>query len=568
MEILHGKSLTPGTARGCIYIFAENSAEHGEEKGQSAETELALFRHAVGEAEEQIRMLAVQAEATGGREAAQILEMTALIYQDEEFVKAVETQILRSGKTASCAVQNVCKDFASLLEVNASDLYMAARAEDIRSAGRELMEVLSGYMKSADGECQERKDSVRESPGILWGKTISSAEILRWNPKGLAGIVTERGNACSHAAIIAGTLGIPMISGIPVDSSRNGCPAEIRGEEGVLILNPENADQILNSTKIQKEAVVSQPTAFDSISRDINIADEWKGKPAILANISSAADARRALASAAEGVGLFRSEALYLGSDHAPSEAEQYQVYAEIAGLMKNRPVVIRTMDLGADKQPGWLPVRQEENPALGVRGIRLSLRHPELFRTQLCALLRASCEGDIRIMLPMITSSSEILRARKLLADAEEELKQRQMPYRMPPLGIMIETPAAALLSDRLAPKVDFFSIGTNDLMQYTAAKDRQNPDVWEEEAGTDASQQSDEEDAVLELIRMTICHAHDCQIPVGICGEMAGDPRFVEKFLHMGVDSLSMAPYRIAGGRKIRAEYYTKFMEAGGKM
>ena len=225
-------------------------------------------------------------------------------------------------------------------------------------------------------------------------------------------------------------------------------------------------------------------------------------------------------------------------------------------------------MDLGADKQPGWLPVRQEENPALGVRGIRLSLRHPELFRTQLCALLRASCEGDIRIMLPMITSSSEILRARKLLADAEEELKQRQMPYRMPPLGIMIETPSAALLSDRLAPKVDFFSIGTNDLMQYTAAKDRQNPDVWEEEAGTDVSQQSDEEDAVLELIRMTICHAHDCQIPVGICGEMAGDPRFVEKFLHMGVDSLSMAPYRIAGGRKIRAEYYTKFMEAGGKM
>ena len=168
MEILHGKSLTPGTARGCIHIFAENSAEHGEEKGQSAEAELALFRHAVGEAEEQIRMLAVQAEATGGREAAQILEMTALIYQDEEFVKAVETQILRSGKTASCAVQNVCKDFASLLEVNASDLYMAARAEDIRSAGRELMEVLSGYMKSADGECQEKKDSVRESLGIRW----------------------------------------------------------------------------------------------------------------------------------------------------------------------------------------------------------------------------------------------------------------------------------------------------------------------------------------------------------------------------------------------------------------
>lgn len=205
MEILHGKSLTPGTARGCIHIFAENSAEHGEEKGQSAEAELALFRHAVGEAEEQIRMLAVQAEATGGREAAQILEMTALIYQDEEFVKAVETQILRSGKTASCAVQNVCKDFASLLEVNASVFIWrrGQRYPECRPGthgSSEWIYEVSGWRVSGEkGQCEGKSR-------YSLGETISSAEILRWNPKGLAGIVTERGNACSHAAIIAGTL--------------------------------------------------------------------------------------------------------------------------------------------------------------------------------------------------------------------------------------------------------------------------------------------------------------------------------------------------------------------------
>lgn len=421
----------------------------------------------------------------------------------------------------------------SLMFSQMDDEYFQARSADIKDIAERVVRILQG--KNADGD-------LGDVPVILAAKDLAPSETVQMDKSKLLGFVTELGSSNSHTAILARTMNIPALIGIPVSEEMNGKMAVIDGVKGELIVEPD--EELLASYQEKKREEERQRELLLQLKGKEDVTLDGK-KIRLYANIGSVGDVARVLANDADGIGLFRSEFLYLEKDTFPTEEEQFQAYRTVAETMAGKKVIIRTLDIGADKQADYFNLDHEENPAMGYRAIRICLDRPEIFKTQLRALLRASAYGNIGIMYPMIISVNEVLQAKKYVEEIKAELDEKGIPYGDVEQGVMIETPAAVMISAQLAREVDFFSLGTNDLTQYTLAIDRQN-------AKLDNIYDS-HHPAVLEMIRMTVENGHKENCWVGICGELGADTTLTETFLKMGVDELSVSPGSVLPIREI---------------
>ena len=448
----------------------------------------------------------------------------------------IEKEKVNAEYAVAAAGEHYARMFARM-----EDEYFRAREADIRDITRRLLENL----REEEGLLEEGSGGVLpagEDPVILAAKDLSPSDTLRMDPSRIAGIVTEQGSVASHTAILARTMGIPAILGVPVGADWNGRMAVLDGEEGLVILDPE-ADVLEGHRRRQREES-EERARLEKLKGAGDVTLDGK-EIQLMANIGSARDIEEVLDQDGAGVGLFRSEYLYLGREESPSEEEQYLEYKSVLQKMQGKRVVIRTLDAGADKQAAYLRMAREENPALGCRGIRLCLERRELFRTQLRALLRASVWGNLEVMYPLIISVAEVQKIQEVLKEAREELTKEGIPWKDFPQGVMIETPAAVMISRELAAEVDFFSIGTNDLTQYTLAVDRQN--------GNLGAYYDPRHPAILRMIRMVVENGHAQGCRVGICGDLGSDPELTKVFVKMGVDELSVPPASILPLREV---------------
>jgi phosphotransferase system enzyme I (PtsI) len=517
---LIGKGVSPGIAIGEIRIYKKRKSTQIELTISEPFNELERIKRAREFAKDRIKELYRRTEKEAGESAAAIFAAQLLILEDPEYLGYAERLVSEERVNAEYAVSATAQYLSQKFEAM-DDEYMKARAADIRDISEHIMAGLSGgaYEKPFPDE-----------PFILLAHDLSPSETAKLDRKKVLAFVTERGSVHSHTSILARTFGIPALVGVslPADglNSLNGKTAAVDGTDGVLYIDPDE-ETYAYLREMQKRQETPE-TADDKKTSDTS------GRPEIFANISGIEDIDAALKNKAAGIGLFRSEFIFLGRDSAPTEDEQFEIYREAAEKMAGKPVVIRTLDIGADKKCSYLNLGWEENPALGFRAIRICLKEQELFKTQLKALFRASVYGDIRVLYPMITGVDEIKQIREIVKETELELKEQGTGYKIPEQGIMIETPAAAIISDELAKEVDFFSIGTNDLTQYALAADRQNPNL---DNFYDKCHP-----AVLRMIAMTVENAHKAGIRVGICGDLAGDAELTKEFTGMGVDELSV--------------------------
>lgn len=496
-----------------------------EQEIVSVADELKRLEEAVETAKEQIMELAEQTRERIGEEEAEVFQAHLTFLSDPEYIGQIKERIQQEKKNAEFLCEQVTQSTCELLS-SLDDEYMRARADDVRDIGNRLLTILSGETPFDPTQLQ--------AGDIVVAEELTPSETAQF-PKELSGILTEKGSKTAHAAIIARTLGIPAVVGLgqAIHEIQDGDRLIVDGTKGEVIQHPSEEleqsviTQIEEQEKRKKEAL--KEAAQEALTQD--------GKRIqIFANIGNLNDLPNTLDHHAEGIGLFRTEFLYLENQDWPTEEEQYEAYKTVLKAFGDRPVLIRTLDIGGDKELPYANLPKEENPFLGHRAIRFCLDHPEIFKTQLKALLRASVHGNLWIMLPMIESLSEIKATKKLLKECQQELTQQNLPYRQQiPLGIMIEIPAAALISNQLAKEVDFMSIGTNDLAQYTLAADRGNEKV--------AHLYDAAHPAVLRLIQMTVQSAKKEGIQVGICGELAGDPLLTEVLVGLGVDELSMS-------------------------
>ncbi|MEA4970551.1 MAG: phosphoenolpyruvate--protein phosphotransferase [Candidatus Pelethousia sp.] len=527
MEVKQGITICEGIASGEIFVYEKQAhGSPGASPARPPQEECERYESALKAVLAQQEDLRVRAAAHAGGDASAIFEIHAMLLEDEDFNAEIFRQIQREGKTCEEAVDAAGKLFATRFS-GMDDPYFRERATDFTDIAGNLLDVL-----------HDKQDALAEidRPVIVVAKDLTPSETVRIPRQHILAFVTEKGSQSSHAAILARMMGIPALTGISADPAWHGLPGIVNGISGELAIRPnaharQVADTLLRESGQEKMRLEAQRGR----------ATQTRGgkKVKLCANIARPEDADAAMQNDAEGVGLFRTEFLFLGRNTVPTEDEQFQAYLAVAQKMQNRPVVIRTMDIGADKKAESLALEPEENPALGYRAIRISLDRPALFLTQLRAILRAGAFGKLRIMLPMITSMQEILRAKALLAQAKEQLRARGLALGLDQFGIMIETPAAAIICDELAKEVDFFSIGTNDLTQYTLAADRQNAklDAWIDP----------HHPALLRLIEHTIQSGHREGCWVGICGELAADTELTETFIRMGIDELSVSPSHI---------------------
>ncbi len=524
METFRGKSVMQGIAVGRIYLHKRADYHAAAQKASDPEAERARFFAAAKKAKAELTKLYDEALADMGEEQAQIFEIHRMLLDDESYLGAVSDK-LAEGFQAGYAVESAGKQFAAVL-AGMDDEYMSARAADIRDISQRLLRVL---LELPEEEIRS------EGPVVLVADDLTPSETLKLDKKKILAFVTVKGSVNSHTAILARSMGIPALvnTELNLSDSLQGKTCTVDGFEGNLIVEPEKA--LLSRMLAKKEAWEADVLALEQLKGQENQTKSGK-KIHIFANIGSVEDAEAALLSDAGGIGLFRSEFLYLGRESAPTEEEQFAAYKAVLERLGGKKVVIRTLDIGADKRADYFQLDEEENPALGYRGIRICLDREDIFTTQLRALYRASKYGKLAIMFPMIVSVDEVLRIRQIAERVRKGLLEEGCVPGEVELGIMIETPAAALLSDRLAQTVDFFSIGTNDLTQYTLAADRENRRL---EKICDAHHE-----AVLRLIEMTVKNAHAAGIWVGICGELASDETLTEKFLELGVDELSVPP------------------------
>lgn len=454
-----------------------------------------------------------------------LFEVHGMMIDDEDFNESIENMIRSRAVNAEFAVAQAGDNFSDMFAAMDDD-YFKARSADIKDIADRLVRVLAG----------DHDARLITRPGILAADDLAPSETMQMDKDMLLGFVTRHGSANSHTAILARTMNLPALIGIPVDPAWNGRTAVIDGLNGELILDPD--ETVIRAY----EARQAEELAKRALLQDLKgKADVTKGGRTVklYANIGDISDVQSVLENDARGIGLFRSEFLYLGSDGYPSEADQFAIYRKIAEIMAGRQVIIRTLDIGADKQIDYFNLQPEDNPAMGYRAIRICLTRPDIFRTQLRALLRPSAFGNIAIMYPMIISLEEVRRIKAIVAEVKEELDAEGLKYGEVEQGIMIETPAAALISDMLAKEVDFFSIGTNDLTQYTLAIDRQN-------TALDAFMDQ-HHPAVLRQIQMVAENAHAAGIWVGICGELGADTDLTQQFMDMGIDELSVSPSMI---------------------
>ena len=508
------KTAQGGFAAGKAFLI-EAAEAHPEEKAAEKEVEKAAFEKAVSILEKELS----QAEERAEKDAAELFEMERMLLKDASFYDTTIGLIRASDMSAAAAVQKAGDILGERLR--GSSEYNSQRGEDLRGIAARLAGII---------RCE--KASAPERASVIVAKELSPARLSAIDPGLIRGIVTAKGAPTSHVSILAGNLGVPYVYGSDEALETIRKETKLILEDGKLTIEPDD--------EIFREAVQRMEAEQKAKEERIKRAQGAKRRTKVYANIKGPEDIDELLRSGADGVGLFRSEFLFLKGDGTPSEEEQFSAYRSVAEAMDGKETVIRTFDLGSDKKADWLEMPDEKNPALGCRGVRLCLREDELFKTQLRALLRAAVFGNIRIMIPMVTSVREIDAVRAKLGECAKELSAEHTAYEVPPVGVMVETPAAAMIADRLAKKADFFSIGTNDLIQYTLALDREAQELDE--------YYDPRHEAVLRLIGETAAAGHKEKIPTAICGELASDPAAIPALIRLGVDELSVSMPKVA--------------------
>ena len=537
MNIYQGKSVFNGIAIGKICVYQKGEQQVKRCKVEDTEAEVKRFREAREQAVEQLGKLHEKALKEVGEANAAIFEVHQMMLEDDDYLESIENIIRLQEVNAEYAVAATSDNFSEMFSAM-DDEYMRERAADVKDISERILTVLKGGNK--------RKLHMEE-PMILVAEDLAPSETVQLEKDKILAFVTVRGSLNSHTAILARTMGIPALVGtrIPLEKSLNGKLAAVDGNQGCFYVEPNDETLRVMKEKAAKERenreLLMALKGKESISLD--------GKKVLTyANIGNSKDLAVVLQNDAEGIGLFRSEFLYLEKNTYPTEEEQFKVYKMVAETMAGRRVIIRTLDIGADKQADYFELAKEENPAMGCRAIRICLTRPEIFKTQLRALFRASAYGKLAVMYPMITSVEEVRKIKEIVEEVKAELREAEIDYGEVEQGIMIETPAAAIISDLLAKEVDFFSIGTNDLTQYLLAIDRQNEKLDEF--------YNPHHKAVLRMIYQTVQNAHREGIWCGICGELGADPELTKLFLAMGIDELSVSPRRILSIRKIIRE------------
>ena len=537
MRVFKGKSVFGGIAIGKIQVYGKGGKQVKRTRVEDAGAEILRYRRATREAMNQLKALYEKALKEVGEANAAIFGIHRMMLEDGDYQESVENIIHTQAVNAEYAVAQTGDNFAQMF-ASIEDDYMRGRAADVKDISERLLSILQGE--------EEEKMSVKE-PVIIVADDLAPSETVQLDKDLVLSFVTVHGSLNSHTAILARTMGIPALvgTGLSLDETIDGKLGIVDGTDGTFYVEPDEETLGRLQKARHEELLMKEPLQTlkgkESITRD--------GQNILLyANIGNMKDVAAALQNDAGGIGLFRSEFIYLESEDFPTEEEQFRIYRTVAEAMGKKRVVIRTLDIGADKQCEYLKMEKEENPAMGCRAIRICLTRPEIFKTQLRALFRASAFGKIAIMYPMITSVWEVRRIKEIVEEVREELKSQGIAHGEPEQGIMIETPAAAIISDQLAQEVDFFSIGTNDLTQYLLAVDRQN---------TALDEFCDpRHPAILRMIELVVENAHKAGIWAGICGELGAEPELTRDFLAMGVDELSVSPGRILPIRKIVLE------------
>ena len=537
MEVYQGKSVFGGIAIGRISVHKKDEQQVKRVRIEDSEQEILRYRQAKQTAMEQLQGLYQKALKEVGEANAAIFEIHQMMLEDDDYNESVENIIRMQQVNAEYAVASTGDNFAQMFSAMDDD-YMRARSADVKDISERVLSVLGGRATgiAASGE-----------PVIIVADDLAPSETVQLNKDLVLSFVTVHGSVNSHTAILARTMSIPALIGtaIPLTDDIDGKVGIVDGKNGCIYVDPDEDTlgrmQQLKLEEQEKKEVLQTLKGRENITID--------GKKIMLyANIGNSKDLAAVLQNDAGGIGLFRSEFIYLERDTFPTEEEQFQIYRTVAETMAGKPVIIRTLDIGADKKCDYFEMEPEENPAMGCRAIRICLTRPEIFKTQLRALFRASAFGNISIMYPMIISVDELRKIKTIVAEIRQELTEQGVTFGEPKQGIMIETPAAVMMSEELAKEVDFFSIGTNDLTQYTLAIDRQNPKL---DAFYDPHHP-----AVLRMIQMVVKNAHKAGIWAGICGELGADTTLTRRFLAMGVDELSMSPGSILPVRKIILE------------
>ncbi|MEE0461325.1 MAG: phosphoenolpyruvate--protein phosphotransferase [Blautia hydrogenotrophica] len=532
MTTYQGKSILKGIAIGEIFFYQKEEKEIKRYKPENLEAEQKRYEKARDEAIGQLGELYKKACQEVGEVNAAVFEVHAMMLEDDDFNDAVLNMIATQGINAEYAVAMTGDNFSKMFS-EMEDEYFKARAADIIDISNRVVAVLGG---SGSGNCELNK------PVILIAEDLAPSETVQLDKNMLLAFVTEQGSSNSHTAILARSMNIPALIGVPIRKEWNGRMAVVDGYTGTLYLDPD--EETLKELKKRKQAEDEERQLLLELKGKEDVTLDGKHIK-LYANIGNISDVAAVMKNDAEGIGLFRSEFLYLEKDHFPTEEEQFQAYKTVAEMMAGKKVIIRTLDIGADKQAEYFHLEHEENPAMGYRAIRICLTQPEIFKTQLRALFRASAFGNIAIMYPMIISIEEIRKIKEIVEEVKSELREQGVQFSEVEQGIMIETPAAAVMSDVLAEEVDFFSIGTNDLTQYTLAIDRQNAKL---DSFYDAHHP-----AILRMIQTVIDNGHSKGCWVGICGELGADTELTETFLKMGIDELSVSPTFVLPVRKL---------------
>lgn len=532
MEKYIGKSVYKGIAIGPVNVLKKNDSIIKRRHIDDVDDELKRLDAAKKQTLIQLGELYDKTLQEVGEVNAAIFEVHQMMLEDDDYQDAIHNMIRNEAVNAEYAVAMTGDNFAEMF-ANMDDEYMQARSADVKDISNRLIRNLNG---------EEQIDWGNLKPSIIVADDLTPSETVQMDKSKILAFVTVHGSTNSHTAILARMMNIPALIGVPVELEKlqNGTRAIVDGREGIFYLDP--GDEQICQAEAEKRAEQEQKNLLEKYKGRESVTKSGR-KINVYANIGSVSDVAYVLENDAEGIGLFRSEFLYLGRDSLPDETEQFNAYRQVLQMMAGKKVIIRTLDIGADKNVDYLGLGKEDNPAMGYRAIRICLEQPEIFKTQLRALLRAAKYGNLAIMYPMIISLEEVTDIKKIVEEVARELEKEKIPYAIPEQGIMIETPAAVMMSGELAEAVDFFSIGTNDLTQYTLAVDRQNDRL-------DRFYDPHHE-AILRMIQMTIDGAHKHGKWVGICGELGADTSLTERFVQMGIDELSVAPSMVLGIR-----------------
>ncbi len=537
MQVYHGKSVFGGIAIGKLWVFSKKEHQVVRVKVQDCEKELVRYEQAKEEAIKQLQALYEKACKEVGEANAAIFEIHQMMLEDEDYTDSIKNIVTSQQVNLEYAIGVTADNFSTMF-ASMEDEYMKARAADVKDISERLLSILKG---KSNGELKT------DTPVIVLADDLAPSETVQMDKEKILSFVTVHGSVNSHTAILARTMSIPALVGTDLTLSEelNGQEAIVDGFSGTIYIQPD--EKIREELERKKEEEEEKKKLLLTLKGKEDVTLD--GQHVMLyANIGNTSDLAMVLKNDASGIGLFRSEFIYLESEDFPTENEQFQIYKSVAETMAGKRVIIRTLDIGADKKVDYFGLEPEENPALGYRAIRICLSQPDIFKTQLRAILRASVYGNIAVMYPMITSLEEVRRIKEIVEEVKKELSEQRIAFGEVLQGIMIETPAAVMMSEELAKEVDFFSIGTNDLTQYTLAIDRQNPKL---DAFYDAHHP-----AVLRMIQMTVENAHKAGIWAGICGELGADLSLTKEFLKMGVDELSVSPGRVLPLRKVIRE------------